>query len=713
MDEKEFNTLNEDQREACAAAFGPSLIIAGAGSGKTRVLTYRIAYLIKDLDVHPRSILAITFTNKAAKEMRDRLDKLIGDEARYVTAQTFHSFCSSFLRREIGVLDRSTRFTIIDDDETETIIKNIMKELRYDNKAIKPQVYADAISKIKARISKIEEYDNYFGDKLSNLMSLYNQELLRQNLVDFDDLILLTMEILENHPDILEKYQNIYKYILVDEFQDTSNIQYDLVHILGMKHRNVFIVGDEDQSIYSFRGANITNIKKFMRDFPDYQKFVLSQNYRSTKNILDCANKLISNNKDRIPKDLWTDKKTGEDVKYMHVSSDKAEAREIVAEIDRLVEYNNYTYKDVAILYRNNYLSRNLENELILKRIPYKIYSGISFYKRKEVKDLISYLRLVIDPEDFYSFKRVINSPKRGVGDSSLEKIETAIKAYGLNIKDATLNSGVKKSVVATVESFFTMINSFRERVDKMKLKEFLYLVYKESGYEDFIDTLDEDEKEARHQNVQELFNAISETQSVTVLETLTDFLDNVTLMTDLDTESSDDNSVSLMTMHTAKGLEFKCVFLCAIESGILPSIRAYSEKDKEEERRLFYVAITRAKERLYITYAEQRFVNGATEFRSPSPFLKEIITVPENMKRVTYERKDFSNAKDTFDMSYHAPKREFKKGEFNVGDRINHVVMGKGTIKGEVEGFYIILFDNNKSPKKVIVGHPFLSKAE
>ena len=286
------NALNEEQRLACTATNGPSLIIAGAGSGKTRVLTYRIAYLISDLEVSPSNILAITFTNKAAKEMRDRLDRLIGEESRYVTAMTFHSFCAAFLRREIGVLDRSKRFTIIDDDESETIIKHIIKDLRYDdNSNIKAKTYAEAISRIKARISVVKDYENFFNNRLLNVMELYNEELRNQNLVDFDDLILLTIEILENHPDVLEKYQDIYKYILVDEFQDTSNIQYDLVKLLGLKYKNVFIVGDEDQSIYSFRGANIDNIRKFMRDFPEYKKFVLSQNYRSTKNILDCANK--------------------------------------------------------------------------------------------------------------------------------------------------------------------------------------------------------------------------------------------------------------------------------------------------------------------------------------------------------------------------------------------------------------------------------------
>ena len=350
--------LNPKQKEACEATIGPSLIIAGAGSGKTRVLTYRIAYLIDTMGVHPSSILAITFTNKAAKEMRDRLEKLIGSKAKYVTASTFHSFCANFLRKEIGILGRSTRFTIIDDDETEKIIKNICKSLNYDTKVIKPDYFINAISNIKSRIKTIDSFDPMFKDKILNVYNLYEEELNRDNLLDFDDLILYALRILEGYPEVLERYQNIYRYILVDEFQDTSNIQYDFVNILAKKNRNIFIVGDEDQSIYSFRGANIKNIRKFMVDYPEYKKYVLDQNYRSTKNILDTANKLISHNKDRIPKDLWTSKREGEEVKLNSSESDKTESREIVREIERLHNFLGIDYKDIAILYRNNYLSR-------------------------------------------------------------------------------------------------------------------------------------------------------------------------------------------------------------------------------------------------------------------------------------------------------------------------------------------------------------------
>ena len=705
----DLSILNDKQREACEAVSGPSLIIAGAGSGKTRVLTYRIAYLIHDVGVHPTSILAITFTNKAAKEMRDRLNVLVGSESKWITAQTFHSFCAAFLRKEIDSIGRSKRFTIIDDDESETMIKNIMKDLNYDIKSVKPSVYYNAISSIKARMATLKDYFGYLGDRLENVMRLYNAELEKENLVDFDDLILLTMNILETHPEILEKYQNIYRYILVDEFQDTSNIQYDLIKLLGSKYQNVFIVGDEDQSIYSFRGANINNIRKFMEDFPSYSKFVLDQNYRSTSNILDCANKLISKNEDRIPKDLWTSKEGGEDVKLLRSYSDKQESREVVSEIERLVEYKGYEYKNIAILYRNNYLSRNFENELILRHVPYKIYSGLSFYKRKEVKELIAYLRLIIDPEDFYSFKKVINSPKRGVGETSLEKIETAIDKYKLSIKESALNASVPKSVIATVESFYTMIDKLKEEMQYLTLSVFLNHVYKNTGYEDYIMSLEDEEAETRDENVKELFNAISETQSLTIEETLTDYLDNVTLMTDLDTETGDENHVSLMTMHTAKGLEFDAVFAVGLEEGILPSLRSFSKKEKEEERRLFYVAMTRAKERLYLSYADERFRNGMKERSFPSVFLEDII-LKTKIQRADSRFKE-EPIKSALNIAIPQTKPKTKKGEFNIGDRVVHLVMGKGTIKAEVEGFYIIQFDDIKQPKKVIVDHPLLKK--
>ncbi len=698
--------LNPKQKEACEATSGPSLIIAGAGSGKTRVLTYRIAYLIDVMGVHPSSILAITFTNKAAKEMRDRLEKLIGTKAKWVTASTFHSFCANFLRKEIGILGRSTRFTIIDDDETEKIIKNICKSLNYDTKVIKPDYFINAISNIKSRIKTIDSYDPMFKDKILNVYNLYEEELNRDNLLDFDDLILYALRILEGYPEVLEKYQNIYRYILVDEFQDTSNIQYDFVNILAKKNRNIFIVGDEDQSIYSFRGANIKNIRKFMNDYPEYKKYVLDQNYRSTKNILDTANKLISHNKDRIPKDLWTSKREGEEVKLNPSDSDKTESREIVREIERLHNFAGIDYKDIAILYRNNYLSRNIENELIFKHIPYKIYSGISFYKRKEVKDMISYMRLALDDDDFYSFKRVINSPKRGVGETSIAKIEDVIKQYGLSVKDAFVNAGLQKSTTATITGFFTMIDELKALLEKLTLKEFLNELYKITGYQDYVDTLDDDEAETREENVKELFNAILETQSETVKETLEDYLDNVTLMTDLDLESPDEDTVSLMTMHTSKGLEFNTVFLMGLEDGILPSPRAFFGHEKEEERRLFYVALTRAKERLYLTYAKDRFVNGHFEGRSPSPFLKEII----DKSIIKPKEVSADSIRKSYESVYNV-KKETKKGKFNIGDRVYHDVFKAGEIKAEVEGFYIIKFDEIKSMKKIIVDHPMLKK--
>ena len=714
MKEGYLNDLNPKQKEACEATEGPSLIIAGAGSGKTRVLTYRVAYLINDCLVHPSSILAITFTNKAAKEMRDRLESLIGDQAKWVTAMTFHSFCAYILRREINIIKgRSRTFQIIDDDETETMIKNAMAEINIDSKLLKPSIVANAISAIKSRMVSLEYYDKHYDDRIRKIMDQYNADLIKNNLLDFDDLILLTMEIFENHPEVLERYQNIYRYILVDEFQDTSNIQYDLVKLIGWKNKNVFIVGDEDQSIYSFRGANINNIRKFMKDFPGFHKYVLDQNYRSTVNILDCANSLIKHNEDRIPKDLWTVNQKGEDVRLLAAYSDKAEAREVASEIERLVEYKGYKYEDIAILYRNNAISRNFENEFISDKIPYQIYSGLSFYKRKEVKDIIAYLRLIINPDDFFSFKRVINSPKRGVGDTSISRIQTMVDYEHLSIWDSALKADVNKTVKDTINTFFGMIVSLREDIAKMPLFTFLNSVYEKTGYIAYIKSLDADEGFTRDENIKELFTAISEIQSLgSVSETIQSYIDSVTLMTDLDIESKDPNHVSMMTMHTAKGLEFKVVFAVALEQGLIPGYRAVSSKEIEEERRIFYVAITRAEERLYLTYATSRFSMGTTTACLPSPFLADI-ALNAGVQRNLEPKKVFPSSSDSFMPHKNSNEVTYPKGEYNIGDRVEHAINGKGTIMAEVQGFYIIQFDGITNAKKVIVNHPMLKKID
>ncbi len=695
--------LNSKQLLACKDTEGPSLIIAGAGSGKTRVLTSRIAYLIDECQVPPSNILAITFTNKAAKEMNDRLVSLVGEiNASHITCKTFHSFCAWFLRREITILaNRKRDFEIIDDDESETLIKECMVKLEMDIKVNKPKPIANSISMIKARIESLDNYSDFYRERIEKIMNLYNDTLIKNNLLDFDDLNLITIEILEKHPDILEKYQDRFRYILVDEFQDSSNIQYDLISILGNKYKNVFIVGDEDQSIYSFRGANIKNIRKFMRDFDGYNEHILDQNYRSTKEILKCANALIKHNKERIEKSLWTDNKDGDSVYLFEYDSDKAEARGVVEEIMKNVKDGNYTYKDYAILYRNNFLSRNFENELISKGVPYRVYSGLSFYKRMEVKDMLGYIRLIIDPNSFHSFKRVINSPKRGIGDTTIKKLEKAYDATN-NIQDAINFSDLYQSTRETLNGFMAMILSLKERIEKLTIRDFFTEVYEKTGYKKFISEIeDHDEQLSRKQNIDELLNAISEIESLSSNEeTLSEFLQSVSLITDLDMESKDANHVSLITMHSSKGLEYKNVFAVGLEDDIIPGTHSSSQKEFEEERRLLYVCLTRAMEHLFVSCSSSRYKFGSMESSLPSRFLKEL-----DIETKTEKDKNYRSF---------AQRREPVKtvvGDIKTGERVYHEMYKEGTVLGQIEGFYIIRFDNSNAPKKVIVNHPFLKK--
>jgi len=697
--------LNEKQIEAVLDTEGPSLIIAGAGSGKTKVLTSRIAYLIDEKMVAPYNILAITFTNKASKEMNDRIYSIIGSEARDLTCKTFHSFCAYILRREIDILkERNHLFQIIDDDESELMVKDAMKNLGYDIKMIKPSAIASDISMIKSKIRKLEDFNFIQLEKIEKIMNEYNRLLIQNNLCDYDDLIDLTIRIFKEHKDILEKYQNRFKYILVDEFQDTSNIQYELVELLASKYQNIFIVGDEDQSIYSFRGANIKNIRKFMNSFPEHHKHILDENYRSTKQILDTANNLISNNVERIKKDLWTSKEGGSDVVLKIYDSDKEEARSVSRTIERLVDEEHYKYSDFAILYRNNYLSRNFENDLRASRIPYRIYSGLSFYKRAEVKDMIAYLRLVINPDDFYSFKRVVNSPKRGVGDTTIERIEQNLESSS-SIKEAIFKSKMYETTRLVLDTFMDTIISLKNDFNKFSLKEFFNEVYERTGYKDYInEEEDEEKKMMRIMNIEELMSAIGETESLGgVEETLSDFLQSVALLTEQDTESKDPNHVSLITMHSAKGLEFKGVFCVSLEDDVIPGSRAVTPVELEEERRLLYVALTRAKERLYVSSATTRFQYGQVQVSRSSRFIKELKLTINTPKPTGVKTPPF--------MMGSTIKKEFPKGEFKTGDRVHHDLMGDGTISAEIEGFYIIRFDDMPTPKKVIVGHPLLKK--
>ena len=698
--------LNDKQKEACIDVYGPSLIIAGAGSGKTRVLTNRIAYMIDNEKINPRNILAITFTNKAAKEMKTRLIDMIGDYSGVVTCKTFHSFGADILRRDIESLNgRKKSFQIIDDDESEVIVKNVMQKLNMDLKITKPKTFLNSISAIKSKIKTYNDYEKYYADKLRNIFDLYNEELKKNNLLDFDDLIYLPIKIFDLYPEILEKYQDRYKYIMVDEFQDTSNIQYEFVEKLGRKHRNVFIVGDEDQSIYSFRGANIKNIRKFMEDFPEYHKHVLDQNYRSTQSILTCANNLIKNNSDRIEKNLWTASKTEGEVGLYQFESGYAETRAVVQIIKAGIDSGKYKYSDYAILYRNNALSRIFEQELLFSNIPHRVLSGLSFYKRMEVKDMMGFLRLSINPNDFYSFKRVCNVPPKGLGKTTIDKIEERMNINGGNLKDAIETIEIYDNTRKALRDFYAFIESIVKLLDEntVTLKDVFEYVYKESGYKKYLEDIeDENERESRQQNIKELLSAISEEESTESIKvTLADFLQNVTLLTDQDTEYEDTNYVSLISMHSAKGLEFTNVFAVCLEDEVLPGGKIPGMDEFYEERRLFYVCLTRAKENLYIMYSNSRILYGRTESFYPSRFLKEL----------KLETRTEKNNPDRLSMQTKHVTREVPVGDLKPGDRIIHTMLGEGVILGQAEGFYIVRYDSSPNPKKIIIGHPMLKK--
>ena len=704
------NYLNSEQVKACEAVNGPIMVIAGAGSGKTRVLTYRVAYLISEVGIVPSSILAITFTNKAALEIKERLNNLIGTHSKYVWCSTFHATCARILRREIEIIGIKKDFQIIDEDDSLSIIRQVMKELFIDPKIYQPSKFQDMISRVKSGMSQLGGFVEPIKSMLNRVYHAYNDKLRENNQLDFDDLIVYTLEIFKKYPDILEKYQDIFNYILVDEFQDTSNQQYELVYLLAKKHRNLFIVGDEDQSIYSFRGANINNIKKYMKDFPEYKKIVLSQNYRSTKNILSLSNGLISHNVDRIPKDLWSANPTGDKIEYSVYEEDRIEAFSIIKEIKNLVR-QDYEYKDIAILYRNNYLSRLIEDELMKAKIPYQIYSGLSFYRRKEVKDMIAYFRLIIDFEDELSFKRVVNVPRRGIGDTTINKLFDYKKENKLTIAEAidkidTINDSSKTKL----KKFYNLITYISSQTEEFELKEFYDYVLNETGYHEYLKE-DKDTYEDRIGNVQELENNLVsfleyEVEGDTNFETISIFLQNVSLKTDLDVNDVDDNHVSLMTMHTAKGLEFRVVFLIALEHEIIPGNKAIKPSEIEEERRILYVATTRAKEKLYLSNSSTRFMYGRKESQIPSPFVFEM-------------DKKYLNIHEYIKEKIETPKYVIKtdtsksSGLYKVGDKINHKVFGKGVIVAVNLPIITVAFSKEYGIKKLMYNHPAIIKED
>lgn len=613
-----FEGLNPQQREALIHTEGPILILAGAGSGKTRVISHKFVYLLKSKKLHPDSILTVTFTNKAAKEMKERIASLSNKNLNGTWIGTFHSQCCKILRKEIGKLGFTPDFTIYDEDDQCNLIRHILREFRFHEALFKG--FAAKISSLKSSLIGPEEFlsrgDGFgFDEKLAKVYIRYQTELKRCNALDFDDLIGLTVTLFERHPEILKKYQDIFSYILVDEFQDTNYAQYRLLKLIASGHRNISVVGDDDQSIYRFRGADVTNVFRFEKDFPGTKIIKLEQNYRSTQNILDVATAVISRNPKRKPKKLWTGKGCGEKVCYCWLNNEDEEANYITRTVRELYLKGIYDYRDFAILYRVNAQSRTIEEALRREGIPYKIIGGVSFYQRKEIKDIIAYMRLVINQHDNVSLRRIINTPARGIGPATMTKIENEAKKKSLSLYETIktfLKSGsLSPQLKDKFEEFMRLIDKIKARNYKTA-SEMIQNILNHTGY---LDSIDDEE---RIRNIEELISSGSDTS-------VKDFLEKVSLFTNLD-EATTENVVSLLTLHSAKGLEFPVVFIAGLEEGILPYFKAIENEDElNEERRLFYVGITRAKEMLYLTGARKRKLYSKTKQQEPSRFLSDI----------------------------------------------------------------------------------------
>ena len=728
-----YDTLNEPQREAVRHTDGPLLILAGAGSGKTRVLTHRIAYLIEELGVNPWNILAITFTNKAAGEMRQRVDNLVGFGSESIWVSTFHSMCVRILRRFIDRLGYDSRFTIYDTDDQKTLMKAVCKKVDIDTKRFKERMLLSVISSAKNEMILPEEFElNAGGDfaqlKIAKVYREYEAQLKANNALDFDDLLVKTVQLLQTQPDVRENYQERFRYIMVDEYQDTNTVQFKLVSLLAGKYRNLCVVGDDDQSIYKFRGANIRNILDFEKEYPDAKVIKLEQNYRSTGNILNAANGVISNNKGRKDKTLWTANGEGEKISLRQFDTAYDEAEFITEDIKKEVR-DGASYNDNAVLYRTNAQSRLLEEKFIAMNIPYKIVGGINFYARREIKDILAYLKTVDNGQDDLSVRRIINVPKRGIGLTTINRIQEAADARGLSFYEALLAPemipGVGRSA-SKLDSFAALIEYFKGQAEKESLTDLLNEILDMTGYAQNLEADDEIDAESRLQNIEELLNKAAayeeDCEDRGEKATLSGFLEEVALVADIDSLEEDQDYVVLMTLHSAKGLEFPHVYLAGMEDGLFPSYMTITGDDPEEleeERRLCYVGITRAEQKLTLTCARKRMVRGETQYNRISRFVTEI--PPElldtgSRKRTYFPEDDgtdgntagnslFSSgqsvsAGSSRSKSY-ASKKPFTaltKGKqltaqksdslaYGVGDRVRHVKFGEGTVLDIKEG--------------------------
>ena len=648
--------LNDRQKEAVISTEGPCLVIAGAGSGKTKVLTHKIAYLISEKYVKPWNIIAITFTNKAANEMKERIQNIIGDAANDLWMGTFHSICVKILRKYIDRIGFDHSFLIFDTSDQKTLIKECLKDLKVDDKLFTDRAVLSEISNGKNEMLEPKDYKiKYAGDfrreTIGNIYELYQQRLKENNALDFDDIINYTIKILTENPDVLEYYTEKFKYVLVDEYQDTNKAQFMLVSILASKYGNITVVGDNDQGIYSFRGADITNILNFEKDFPGTKIIKLEQNYRCTGNILKAANAVIKHNENKYEKKLWTANDEGELPSIYQSEDEYDEASYVVKQINHLKTEEYYKYSDFVVLYRMNSQSRAIEDILRREGIPYKIVGGLKFYERKEIKDIIAYLRLIYNTSDNISLKRIINEPKRGIGKTSLDNIQQISEQNGISMYEVIKNAeqfGLNR-VKANADDFINLIEELRTKQNELSISELIKETLNKSGYTKALELENSVEAESRIQNLEEFLTVAIEFEEEFADNTLGEFLENITLSSDIDNVEDAENSVTLMTLHSAKGLEFPTVFLVGLEEGIFPGYKSIGEENAlQEERRLFYVGITRAKEHLFLTCAKRRTIFGSTSYNAISRFVKEI---PEELLN-GYDEMQKEKVEDKFENS-------------------------------------------------------------
>ena len=695
----DLENLNKEQKKAVLYNEGPLLILAGAGSGKTKVLTTKIAYLIKEKGISSYEILAITFTNKAAKEMKERVENLIGEEARFIQISTFHSFGLKLLRENCKELGYEPNFVIMDSDDSLVIVKKIMKDLNYDIKQFSPKAVKNKISSCKNELMAPNDYEKYvagdFDQIILDVYRKYEEKLKSSNAVDFDDLLLLPIKLFRKHKDILEMYQNRYKYILIDEYQDTNEAQYILSKMISAKYKNICVVGDADQAIYGFRGANYKNILNFEKDYPNALSIKLEQNYRSTKNILDAANCVIRNNQSRKEKNLWSTKGDGEKVTYYRAYDQLDEAHQVASFIKKIQD-SGKSLSQVAILYRTNAQSRVMEEELLKDSIPYHIVGGLSFYSRKEIKDLLAYLKLIYNEKDDVSLLRVINTPKRGIGLKTIQALQTKADINNSSLFEAI--DGGKE------QSFKDLILSLKKVSETVSLTELIDKVLDASGIKRELEAEKSIEAEVRLENLKEFKSITKAFEERLGLVSLEDFLYEISLVNDKDEYSEANDKVSLMTVHSVKGLEFDIVFVIGLEESIFPHMNSlYSSYDVEEERRLCYVAITRAREKLYLFNARRRVLFGNEQINPPSRFLGEIDK--DLLETNTVARKE---SEKKIDVNSVLRDEEI---DYQVGDYVVHDHFGRGKVVDVTNSLVTVAFPLPFGVKKLLKNHKSLAK--